>query len=916
MSQGSDDSITLPQSSPPSPRRTSDEPLKPGRVVDRYVVLHRVGKGGMGVVYAAYDPQLDRKVAIKILRPDVPSDAPRQRLLREAQAMARVSHPNVIRVYDVGTVDDVVFMAMELVEGEALNELLLRTQPSWRDCLRLFVAAGRGLAAAHGAGLVHRDFKPGNVLVGNDGGVRVIDFGVARASTVARRDLEVPTAARDPDSSGALDSPLTRDGALVGTPHYMAPEQLAGQLADAHSDQFAFCVALFQSLYGIRPFPADTFEGLKVAIAANRVAEPPAGSKVPARVRRALVRGLRAAPAERWPSMEALLTELDRDPTGRFKRTIGIALTAGAAVVAIAGWQVSQERARSACARAGASIGEHWNDEKKAQLHQAFTATGMPFAEASWATAASRLDAYTAEWKAMRTEACAVTRLEHAQTEDQLALRVSCLDQRQQELAALVLLLSRPDAQVVQGAVEAAHALTSLSGCSDLVALKGRRPPPRDLPALMAIDRARGELAAVKSLADSGQIAPALTRAHTAAELARAAGFAPLIAEALVRQGELQTRAGERKQAEQTLQESVWFAQVGGDDELAARGWNALAYLVGVELGRGVEGQAFGNYAAAVIARDGDDPELRAENLLDTGLMLQKEGKFEEALKVLKESLSLREKVFGPEHPAVAAAMSKVGNTYILAGQFSDARQFQERALAIRSKLLGAQHPDTSASYHNVAICLSHLGEREKAIGYLQQALDADTAVFGPHSDHTAQTRQTLAKAWFQNHQNDRARAAAEQSLADLTAAFGSDAPDLCPTLLLLGRIAFAEGRYPEALAFFSKGLAIREKQMGADKPIFGGYLTGVGKTQLALHQPRLALAAFTRARAIGNGANEAFEDRAEIAFGLAQATWDGGGDKSAAADLALEAATLYRSAKDHDDDVARVEAWLKTHKR
>jgi len=281
------------QGSGPSKPGATDEPLQTGQLVDRYVVLHRVGEGGMGVVYAAYDPQLDRKVAIKILRPDVASTAPQQRLLREAQAMARVSHPNVMRVYDVGTVGGLVFMAMELVEGKTLGELLHTTRPGWRECLRLYLAAGRGLAAAHAAGLVHRDFKPGNVLVGPDGSVRVIDFGVARPDKESGpRVPEVPVALRESSGPIAIDSQLTLAGALVGTPHYMSPEQLFGEPADARSDQFSFCVAVYQALFGVRPYPGEELAQRRNAIARGRIDDPPPGSPVPSRVRRALLRGL------------------------------------------------------------------------------------------------------------------------------------------------------------------------------------------------------------------------------------------------------------------------------------------------------------------------------------------------------------------------------------------------------------------------------------------------------------------------------------------------------------------------------------------------------------------------------------------------------------------------------------------------
>ncbi len=232
----------------PRPRDPSAEALERGAAVGRYVILDRIGAGGMGVVYAAYDPELDRRVALKLLRTDRFAAPGHLRLLREAKALARLTHPNVVAVHDAGTFGDQVFVAMELVEGETLRQWLEAGARSWREVLDRLLAAGRGLAAAHAAGLVHRDFKPENVLLGRDGRVRVVDFGLAKALADA---AEEPAA---PDSGGELASPLTEWGAVLGTPAYMAPEQIRGIAADARSDQFSFCVALYEALYGERPF--------------------------------------------------------------------------------------------------------------------------------------------------------------------------------------------------------------------------------------------------------------------------------------------------------------------------------------------------------------------------------------------------------------------------------------------------------------------------------------------------------------------------------------------------------------------------------------------------------------------------------------------------------------------------------------
>jgi tRNA A-37 threonylcarbamoyl transferase component Bud32 len=281
--------------------------------VDRYEVLAELGTGGMGVVYRARDPQLDREVAIKLLRPAGTTrhdpETSRARLVREARAMARLSHPNVLTVHEVGTFEDQVFVAMEYVEGRTLSEWLAQAERPWPDVLEAFLAAGRGLAAAHDKGIVHRDFKPENVMVSDDpqgargvGRVLVLDFGLARSAEAPEVDDDVRTV-----DAAAFDASLTLTGALVGTPAYMAPELYAGKPADERSDQFAFCVALWEAVYRQRPFAGDTLAALAHAVMEGEIRSPIGVGARPAWLRRVLERGLAVDPLERYESMHALL---------------------------------------------------------------------------------------------------------------------------------------------------------------------------------------------------------------------------------------------------------------------------------------------------------------------------------------------------------------------------------------------------------------------------------------------------------------------------------------------------------------------------------------------------------------------------------------------------------------------------------
>jgi formylglycine-generating enzyme required for sulfatase activity len=323
------------------PTATESAPLTAGARVGRYLILGRVGSGAMGVVYGAYDPELDRRIALKLLNGEARGHdlAARARLLREAKAMARVEHPNVIAVHDVGVFEERVFLAMEFLAGGTLREWLEDGPRGWREVLAAFLDAGRGLAAAHAAGLVHRDFKPENVLLDKDGRPRVVDFGLAReaappddgkpVASVASYVTAVPALA----AANPLET-LTRTGAVMGTPAYMAPEQFLGEPTDARTDQFSFCVALHEALYGERPFAGDSVLSLLRNVMDGTLQPLAAERDVPAWIRRVLARGLAAERSERWPSMAALIAALEDDPRVRQRRRV---LSSVALVTALAG---------------------------------------------------------------------------------------------------------------------------------------------------------------------------------------------------------------------------------------------------------------------------------------------------------------------------------------------------------------------------------------------------------------------------------------------------------------------------------------------------------------------------------------------------------------------------------------------------
>ncbi len=294
----------------------SGGPVRAAQRVGRYLILRQIGAGGMGVVFAAYDEELDRKVAVKLLRQagDARSDL-RARILREAQAMARLSHPNVVQVYEVGEVATAagqVFIAMEFIEGTTLSEW--QRQRSWEEVLPVYLEAGQGLRAAHESGLVHRDFKPDNVLVGKDGRPRVADFGLARIRETDPADPVSVAAVSQMSPESLLVTPLTQDGAILGTPAYMSPEQYRGEPTDSRCDQFSFCAALYEGLYKTLPFAGQTLAELRHNVLGGNIRPPPPRSTVPPTVEAALRRGLATDPERRFASMGAMLEALAFDP--------------------------------------------------------------------------------------------------------------------------------------------------------------------------------------------------------------------------------------------------------------------------------------------------------------------------------------------------------------------------------------------------------------------------------------------------------------------------------------------------------------------------------------------------------------------------------------------------------------------------
>ncbi|MGB1275523.1 MAG: serine/threonine-protein kinase, partial [Nannocystaceae bacterium] len=518
--------------------------------IGRFVIVRRIGVGGMGMVYSAYDEELDRKVAIKVLHADSGGSSGRARILREAQVLARLSHPNIIHVYEVGELDNgQVFMAMEFFEGMTVYDWAHAKQRSWRALLSIYLQTAEGLAAAHEIGLIHRDVKPENILVDGRGRAVLLDFGLARMrGDASDRPTQEPTeedahsdkvlgriAEVTSSEAEVIARTLTATGSIMGTPAYMSPEQCAGLPADARSDQFSFCVSLYEGLYGERPFAGRNLSEVIVTICQGEVRDAPRGSRVSTWLRRVLLRGLSVKPSERWPSMQALAQALRRDRQSIRRRWLGAGAVAASVALGVFGaWQ--PWAGPELCHGAQQRLQGVWDMPRQQAVEQALTATGFAYGEQSWSIVDEGISAYTKSWAQTYEQACTV----HHRGETSAELydrQMECLDRRLTEVDALVDILADADAMVLQQTSELIAGLQPVATCGDTESLRESYAPPSNQKTADAVRNLRSELVRIRLRADAGHADKVVEAAEGAVRAARTLGYRPVIAEALFQLG-------------------------------------------------------------------------------------------------------------------------------------------------------------------------------------------------------------------------------------------------------------------------------------------------------------------------------------------------------------------------------------------
>ncbi len=945
---------------PPSAEPTIDGPtsavladpdaLARGTIVSRYVVLQRIGVGGMGVVYAAYDPQLDRRVALKLLSRARSEDTQgRIRMLREAQAMARLTHPNVVAVHDVGEFDERTFIAMEFIAGPTIKAWLAAAPRSWRQVLSVFARAGRGLVAAHEVGLVHRDFKPENVLLTLDATdavtrVLVTDFGLARDSSDRGETLR--------DAASIEDTV-----AFAGTPRYMAPEQFpqAGDRATGPwTDQFSFCVALYEALFGERPFEGTTVHDLGEAVVSGRVREPASRTGVPWRIRQAVLRGLRVDRSQRHPSMQALLAILEHDPARVRRGVVAGGLVVAAAVTA-ASVQLMFDPGTRKCERGAAEIESVWNEGRSETIAQAFGALSVPGAGSRWSTMAPNIDAHVAAWREMYVETCTATLVRGQQSGERMDARMRCLQDDRDGLDAVLAELGSVDDVMAQRLETMVLGLPSVDRCID-----PRGPSFADLDAdsLAAVEEGRRQLA----VADARNIAGRYVAGITAADLALAAIDGVAVPELRGRilkvKGQLQNRAGESVLAEATLRAALSELAPVGAHEGAAEAWIELIFVVGDALSRPQEALAMQLAAELELAAMGGDAFLQRRLETVLGAVYAEAGKLDEAVAHHQAAIALGESS-GASAPALLVLYGNYGNTLYDLGRYREALDAHQHAYDLAVRAYGDAHVQTSTDMMSVARDAEKLGEGEKARALYLRALSIREESLGRDSKGVGEILLNLGVLEYANNELAAAREHGQRALQIFEHRLGPDHVHVAIAHNHLGTVANAEHDGPTALAHYAEAIRIYTLRFGADHPKVavpnsnaGNVLLDMGDYEAAIARydrsleiktkalgpdhPGLAFECLDKARALielerfdeavamaerGVGLREGVSfDPGELSTGyfvLAQALWaassSGPAERTRALQLGRKALVIWRDSGIQDTTrLATYEAWLR----
>ncbi len=652
---------------------------------ERYEILSLLGKGGMGTVYKARDGRLSRFVALKFIR--MGPSASVQRFFQEARAQARINHKHICKVYEVGEVEGKPYIAMEFIEGFSLLKVM--GQLRLEEKVYILRDIAQAMHAAHRLGIVHRDLKPSNVMVQKDeqGEWRAVvtDFGLAH----------------DPEA----EQQLTKTGMVLGTPAYMSPEQARGDIRqiDRRTDIYSLGAMLYELLTGTPPFVSEnTVVTVLRVLQEDPVRVRKRAPTIPPDLETITMKCLEKDSSRRYESAQALAQDLQAYLSGEMIRARNpslfyrvqkqarkhkaILMLAAAMPVALLlaalGTIYFQNRRKmdSLCLGGQSKLVGVWDEARKHAIRAAFLSSGLPYAKDSWPRLENALNQYTGAWVTMHNEVCRATLLRGEQSQSLMDLRMQCLSRRLQEVNAYVAHFSRPDAAVVERAVQTSNDFPPLSSCADIEALTAPVRPPEDPLTRAQVNDLYRQLAEIRASSKLGKYAEVIQAAKAAVQAAQKLSYHPAEAEALYLLGDLEQQSGDAAAAEQTLYRAAVAAKAGRHHQVEAQAWAALTLVVGYQLKRPAEGHRWGELARAAVDATLGNEAVKADLLNSLGNILMREERYQEALASLREAYALREKLLGPAHLEVAGDLNDIANALRLQGRLEEALSIHFRA--------------------------------------------------------------------------------------------------------------------------------------------------------------------------------------------------------------------------------------------